>query len=153
MHAYVFLNPTMPLGLGHVGWGYEYKTGIYRYGAVEIVTSIISAPDKPNACFNETAHEADMLKNMRTGKHGGSGFVYMKYKKFDIPSTSWAAADAVAEAQKRKGYLIAGNNCMDATYNVIVAYAKGNHNILPWPSTHWFPNHFFGDIRATEHHL
>ncbi len=153
MRAIVFLNPEMPLHLGHVGWGYEYKPGIFRYGAIEIVNSVLSKPGSDNAYFSETAPLHTALKNMGTGNHGGSGFQYMSYKIFNVPHSDFMVADKASTARKPRGYLITANNCMDATYDVIVAFAKGDKNILPWPSTHWAPNWWFGDIKAAEHTL
>ena len=147
MRAAVFINWGMPMGMGHVGWGFEKVPGQFYFGAVEVTDSLIKGKGLgQNKLFNSYKPERDMLKAMKTGQHGGSGFIYHEYKYINVKNPDLAAPIKLIQATQKAGYGLIGNNCMDAVFNVIKAYANGDDKILPWPMTHWSPRSFYSDI-------
>lgn len=148
--AVVFINWSMPLGFGHVGWGFEFVKGQFYFGAVELTSSALKGKGEDTRIFNEKANQADMISKMKSGKHGGSGFQYHACKFVNVSKPNQSEPLKVIATARRNGYGFLGNNCMDAVFNVVKAYANGNDKILPWPATHWTPRSFFTDIDAPQ---
>ncbi len=153
LRAAVFINWSVPLCAGHVGWGFEASKGHFWFGAVELTSSICEWAASDTALFNEYATEKKMISKMKSGDHGGSGFTYHAFKYIDVRNPDVAEPLKVIAMARQNGYALLGNNCMDATFRVIKAYANGDDRILPWPSTHWAPRSFFAAIPAEERFL
>jgi hypothetical protein len=150
MKAYVFINKSMPLNLGHVGWGFETSPGKFCFGAKEAVGTILIPVGQDNNVFVAYGSETTMLSTM---KRTVNNFVYHNYKVVEVSDTDPDAATALAEDSKTWGYFIGTNNCMDDVFKIIKCYARNDNNILPWPSTNWTPNGFFNAIKSTEQSL
>ncbi len=150
LRAAVFINWSMPLGFGHVGWGFEVSQGYFWFGAVELTSSIMKGKGDNIALFNDYATEKKMVAKMKSGDHGGSGFIYHAYKFVKVRNPNVAEPLKIVATAQKNGYGLLGNNCMDATFRVIKAYANGDDKILPWPATHWAPRTFFADIPSPE---
>ena len=146
MKAYVFINKTIPMNLGHVGWGFEIKPGHFCFGAKEVAGNLHVSEGDNNYVFVRQGSEQQMLSTMKKGVR----YPYHFCKAIEVPHTNPAAAMHMAEDSKKWGYFILGNNCMDDVFKIIKCYANGNDTVLPWPSTHPTPNHFFHDIPAPE---
>jgi hypothetical protein len=154
MRAIIFMKPEAASGLGHVGWAFETSPGKFWFGSVEYAGSGDPKtwnipPGRPNGAFwEENASFRDVLQKMKSGKHGGNGWTYSTYKVVYVNDPDVAAAQRVARNTPKIGYRLfgvgsRGRNCMDATFDIIKAYARGNDTFLPWPSTHPVPNDWF----------
>lgn len=137
--AYVFLNPTKPINLGHTGWGFKLANGNYMYGSTENSKSypVIRKGDD-NGYWEREGTRDDMLGAFR-------GMKYTHYKVATVANANPTAARSKARFTKGNGYGVTGNNCMDHVYWILQAYNVPN---LPWPSTHWAPNSWANDFKG-----
>ncbi len=149
--AYIFIRLPGPTfngqQLGHVGWGYEvriydnntYIKTEYYYGAVENPSgSYYVEPGKPNGGWYATASYGTTMFNAMKSK----GYTAYKYSAnpFGIYYTQKDAALAKAKGMAGRGYRLNGNNCMNASYDVLSALgAKG----LASPSSYWVPKDWY----------
>ena len=123
MRAIVFINWSMPLGLGHVGWGFECAKGIFYFGAVELTNSIVKGRGEWTALFNQKDTVQNMIRRMRTGDHGGSGFIYHAYKSVNVSHPNQTAPlKIIAEARARGLKTMIG--CMSESSIAIAAGAS-----------------------------
>lgn len=162
MNVIVFVNriitPDFDTKLiGHVGWGFQLQNGNFMFGSKEATPKEFEGhfppgtiPEgKPNGVFIQEHPLEQMLSAIKAGGNPqGPRFFYHQYKLLTAQNPNISDAIRVAQDSKNRGYGVAGNNCMDDVYKIITAYAGGDKNFLPWPSTHWLPNHFFDDINA-----
>ncbi len=153
-NALVFVNPSIPMNAGHIGWGFKAGEGRYTYGSKEISGAIAIPAGQPNGMFFKTANFEQMLQDMKMGGSQGPSrhpvFRYMLYKQVFVPNANPGAAQAAAEAASRDGYGLVGNNCMDNAYRVLTAYGL-HDDVIPNPSFNpgqWIPNNWFNDIKA-----
>ena len=167
MNVIVFVNRIVTPDfntkfVGHVGWGFKLANGNFMYGSkeaspMEFANQIPFFPGvihkgNPNGVSVKEAALKDMLNSLETnGNNGALRFVYHQYKLLQAPNVSIDDAVSLALDSKNWGYGLTGNNCMDDVFKIIKAYASGDDTFLPWPSTHWFPNAFFDDIKAEVH--
>lgn len=147
LRAAAFINWTIPIGLGHVGWGFEDSPNVWYYGALE-TAGLIKGKNTDNGTFNDKGSGAQMIDAMRNAKRagGGTGFPYHEYKMITVPNTNVGAALQLIERIKKNGYGLYKNNCLDATFNVVKAYACGNDRVLPWPATNPIPRFWYRAI-------
>lgn len=148
--AAIFINWGVPLGFGHVGWGFEKMPGDWYYGAVEIAGGwgVVRKGDD-NKIFNKLGTEDQMLSEMKKGSvSGGPLFYYNEYKFVDVPNGDYKPALTYIAKARANGYGLLGNNCMDAVFRVIKAYANGDDNFLPHPSKFWAPRWWYCDVKA-----
>lgn len=151
MRAFVFINrDVVPLGAGHIGWGFETSPGRFCYGAKEMhgvggITGV--PPGGENHVFVARGTERQMLAAMRGGHPGGAGWPYHACKVLEVPDPDPEAAAALAEASKGWGYRLKGNNCMDDACRILTAYARGRP-LLPDPAepANWIPARWFARI-------
>ena len=145
--AAIFINWMIPLGMGHVGWGFQ-QNSLWNYGGLETAGVIIDkgANNNTNNCLGSFD---EMVKNMKiTNRPGcnGGGYPYHEYKIISVASPKSSAALDQVKSIRQNGYGLHANNCMDAVFNVIKAYAGGNDHILPWPSSYWAPRWWYAAI-------
>lgn len=149
MKAAMFINWMIPVGMGHVGWGFQYGPNAWFYGGLETAGVVISK-GLPNNTNNSAGTFAEMIRDMkgqnRPGRGNGGGYPYHNYKTKLINNPNINAALAAVEVIKKGGYNLHGFNCCDAVFNVIKAYDNGNDKTLPWPSTHWAPRWWYDAI-------
>jgi hypothetical protein len=148
--GYIFLREPGPFGLGHVGVGYEFRTyysdGTYRatyvYGGVENPGGIYSVPagSYNGGWFAEGSYDG-MMRAMRA-----YGYTQYKFTASFFSTTTGREATAYGKASNfgGRGYLVAGNNCMNATYDVLYALGTPNlrapSNVPDWSPRWWFWN-------------
>ena len=146
--AAIFLNAMIPVGMGHVGWGFERCPGWWYYGGLETAGLVIDqgTDNNTNNCFGTYD---TMIKNMKTKYRPGcpgSGYPYHDFKLITVSNPNVDQALETVRLIKRGGYGLFGNNCMDAVYNVLCSYANNNTHLLPGPGTFLAPRVWYGAI-------
>jgi hypothetical protein len=147
--AYIFLRTPGPFGFGHVGWGYEVRTytngrltnTTYYYGAVENPGGqAYVPPGGNNGGWWATASTGQTMYNAM--KNRG----YQSYKFvanfYSVTSTNINNAYNYAINMPNRGYNVTGNNCMNASYDVLTAIRAPN---VAWPSTNWTPTGWYNN--------
>jgi hypothetical protein len=150
---YVFSRSTGAGGLGHVGVGVEIRTTNpttvrYYCGAVENESaSFIVLPGGNNGGWYQikTSYEGmfNEFKNRR--------YNYLKFTKSFQNVTKQRALNTVNEVMylPGRGYSLAGNNCMNATYDVL---NQGGGLFIPAPTATaalYAPNVWFNSLATT----
>lgn len=170
LYAAAFVNYSIPLGLGHVGFGFQRDETTWYWGALEMAGMIkasyrdadffswISGGSKQQSrdanAYNGTVlnqgNAQDMVSSMRNGSSNSGEmrhYAYHDMKTFPVPRPNFSAALAVVDRVRKGGYGLVGNNCLDASYNVLKAYANDG-NIVPWPLTNPIPRLWFSAIKG-----
>lgn len=148
--AAMFINWMIPVGMGHVGWGFQCGEDVWYYGGLE-TAGIYIGPGKPNNTNNCRGSFHDMIRDMKGSNRpngGGSagGYPYHEYKLKTINNPNLGAALNMVSRIRAGGYNLHGFNCCDAVFNVIKAYDNGNDRTLPWPSVYWAPRWWYAAI-------
>jgi hypothetical protein len=148
---YIFQRPNGANGLGHVGVGFEvrrFSNGAlsnvtYYYGGVENSSASLRVPRNGNngGWWRTTTSGATMLNTMKNAPYN-----YVNYK-FTANFASATSTNVVNGTNKIadfpfRGYFLAGNNCMNATYDVLTSMGLTGASVA-WPSTNYFPNGWY----------
>jgi hypothetical protein len=147
---YVFSRSSGANGLGHVGVGVEIRTSNpttvrYYAGAVENSSASLFVPIGGNNGGWAT------VKTSFAGMYNeftARGYNYYKFTKSFTNVTKQRALNTVNEINylPGRGYLLAGNNCMNATYDVL---NQGGGLFIPAPSASaalYAPNVWFNSL-------
>jgi hypothetical protein len=156
MKAIIFIRTGTPrigfVELGHVGWGFEVKPGIFNIGAVE---------NAKGGAINVPPHEKDQwsLNTQNpyrpfgvgpTNSSNGKRFPgYDMFKIIEVNSPNPNAAIQMVQQIAQEPYQVIGNNCMDAVYRILKAYGVS----LSKPSDDIYPMNWFKNINATPYVL
>lgn len=147
---YVFSRSSGAGGLGHVGVGVEIRTTNpttvrYYNGAVENTTgSPATLPGGNNGGWYRINTDYNgMLLNFTS-----RGYNFLKFEKSFKNVTKQRALNTVNEVMylPNRGYLLAGNNCMNATYDVL---NQGGGLFIPAPAVTavlYAPNVWFNSL-------
>jgi hypothetical protein len=133
--AIIFLRRKGNLGVGHVGWAFEYPDGDWNVGSVENPCGSVYTP--PSRIGWWARREREPFDAMRERD-------YTEYKLIHLDQGDTGAAEARAEEVGRKPYELVHANCEDDTYHVLTAYGAR----LPHPSqvTNWTPVAWFAHV-------
>ncbi len=147
---YVFSRSNGAGGLGHVGVGVEIRTTNpttvrFYNGAVENSTGsfgVLPGGNNGGWYIINTSYSA-MLNNFTS-----RGYNYIKSTKSFTNVTKQRALNTVNEVMylPNRGYLLAGNNCMNATYDVL---NQGGGLFIPLPNAaaaFYAPNVWFNSL-------
>ena len=128
IQQYIFQRPAAALGAGHVGVGYQVRrfyngTPVevsYHYGAVENNQGypVVIPMNGNNGGWNRiTDNSAQMIETMKNYY----GYKYFKYKVQFTDATESQVNNAGLKMSglANRGYVLAGNNCMNAVYDVL----------------------------------
>lgn len=150
---YVFSRSSGAGGLGHVGVGVEIRTTNpttvrYYNGAVENErASFAILPGGNNGgWYRINTDYNSMLLNFTSRRYN-----YVKFTKSFQTVSKTRALNTVNEVMKipNRGYLLAGNNCMNATYDVL---NQGGGLFIPAPTASavlYAPNVWFNSLTTT----
>jgi hypothetical protein len=141
--GFVFARPSSPevqgQEFGHVGWGFQISNNRYMVGAVENYGGKPVAPASESGFW--AAETAYPLNKHALGPRD-LGSRYDIYKELPVSSPNLHAALEMQEWVSRQPYKVLGQNCMDATAQILQAYGvKG----LPDTSSmeNYFPINWF----------
>lgn len=153
---YIFNRSNGAAGAGHVGVGFELRstnpTAVYFYaGGVELwQAAYYVAPGGNNTGWAKYfPSNAAMLNFMKNGGYAYNRYCFEKSFK-DINKAQVDATYNKLVAFPGRGYQLNGNNCMNATYDVLVSATFAN---VPNPSNNIFnylPNSWYINICQNE---
>jgi hypothetical protein len=149
---YIFQRPDGASGLGHVGVGYEVRTfssGVqvsvtYYYGSVENsggAMVVIPFYQNNGGWMSTCATGATMLNTMKSAAYGYKNYKY-RTSFSALSSTQRANAYSKISFFPNRGYSLAGNNCMNAAWDVL--WELGTPNVA-WVQTNYFPNGWYNN--------
>jgi hypothetical protein len=155
---YIFNRSSGANGLGHVGVAFELKATIngvnytsFYEGGVEgtngwfgIPNAFTSPGSNNGGWWNQVSTQPQMLNEFRA-----RGYNRYKFGAAFI-STTQAISDnskAILAAFPNRGYNVAGNNCMNASYDVIASFSGSNGN--PSVPTQYFPNNWYNALSVS----
>lgn len=156
--AIVILCPNRPQVLfnqpvlGHVGWGYEYPDGSWGVGSSEAPWRGIS-----NGFWSKRLPDlASALEFFSYNMTKLCGAEYNYYKGLEVNSDvtpNPSAADQTVAWISQQPYILTGRNCMNDTFDVLMAFAGGQYNgtQIPSPQNNWIPNGWFNAIVTNEY--
>ncbi|HEX8575055.1 MAG TPA: hypothetical protein VF677_02055 [Flavobacterium sp.] len=142
---YIFQRPNAAFGAGHVGVGYElrtYSNGVqsnikYYFGSVE---NSQGSPSVPRGGYNagwwSTASTGAAMFSIMKNSYG------YKNVKFRIAFSNLSDSRRINAYNQintfpGRGYLVAGNNCMNACWDVLSELATPN---VAWVERNYAPN-------------
>lgn len=154
MKAYAFIRkdgaPLPPGCAGHVGWAITLDDGGILAGSTENQSGLpLVPPGHPNGAWaTEFAGEDELLADLRaeTAVHPAYDGVTVLGVRHPRPGPAAELGRAIVGW----GYTAVGNNCLDHTFKVLVAYGEDG---IPWPSTHPSPNDWFAVLIGEYHNL
>ncbi len=160
--AYIFVrwkNPVAGVDVGHVGWGFEMDGQFCCGGTENVKGDLVIPPGKPNNAWLKVVNmEQDMLEEMRQD-HFAQGNRYDAYKCVSIQNPNIDGALSEARANKNKGFIGVGNNCLDHACSVLEKYGVPWHDHqgkpawgMPWKQTNPKPNDWFNAWKVTGPH-
>jgi uncharacterized membrane protein HdeD (DUF308 family) len=115
LRAMVFVRHSGAMGMGHVGWAFEWPNGWFNCGSVENRSRSSYRP--PGKADFWTANTQDPVATM---VELGPG--YDEYKVFRVPNPHPKGAWATVAWISRQPYFVQRRNCADATYDVLRAF-------------------------------
>lgn len=152
---YIFNREGGAGGLGHVGVAFELRAVIngvtytsFYQGAVEgnngwfgVPLGFISQGDFNGGWTSQVSTQSQMFQEFRNRQ-------YNRYKfGTSFTSTSFATsnvAKTLLSNFERRGYNLAGNNCMNAAYDVVATFSGTNGN--PSVPNQFFPNSWYNNL-------
>jgi len=144
--AKVYLRPSGARHHGHVGWAFSFPGGGYLTGGVEMPNMSLRLWQSPP----KMGFWSLVVENPEAAMTGPPHWErwnsrYDLYKELPVEVSNAPAAMREVKRVASKYWRLIGQNCMDATYEVLRAFgAEG----LPKPSMVWGPIRFFNDIEA-----
>jgi hypothetical protein len=151
---YVFNRSNAVGGLGHVGvgfWIFETKPNgnieqsWYIGGLENEGGSAIVAPGGQNGgWFRKVGSDRAMIRIMKEVY----GYDFSVYRQVSPNLNRINNARSILSDLPRRGYTLFGNNCMNATFDVLNAFGGG----LSWPSipSNYGPNAWFRKLKTSD---
>jgi hypothetical protein len=147
--AWIFNRPDGAGGLGHVGWAFQGDDGRYICGATENPKGAqgVGSSGDGKGWWAISCDPSGLPGAFAVGRNlpAGRSDAYAYYKVIDVGASNWRNAWNKALWCKTQPYLPAFRNCLDDTYDTLVAYGTPD---LPWPSTNPGPNWWFDHINV-----
>ncbi len=139
----IFLRPDGGGGLGHVGWAYTLPDGHWLVGGLENPSGgMVVSAGQTGYWVKEVGNPGQAMANpSQVGAPHGTP-AYREAKLIDVAITSSRGAYAKVQEWANRPYLVVGGNCMNCTYDIIVAYGA----VVADPSTNPAPNNWFAAL-------
>lgn len=140
IEAYVFVRASGAKSLGHVGFGFLVGPGIYAFGGMEDPSNAPTVPaGEDNGFWLAFGAQQDMFCAMLLPPVDGAQPYDTNYKLFTGGPPNGCPAVLAADQYYGAGYNVNGNNCLDATYNILMGYGVPSSH-LPSPTLTLLPN-------------
>jgi uncharacterized membrane protein HdeD (DUF308 family) len=131
--AIVFVRRPGANGLGHIGWGFEWRNGWFYVGSVENTGSKpFAKPEDMGFWCMQT------LEPIATMQH--REYPYDEYKLFFVAQPHPKGAWKTLIWESQEPYSFVHHNCCDVAYEVLRAY--GCTEVLD-PATEYIPNDWY----------
>jgi hypothetical protein len=129
------------MGMGHVGWAFEWPTGWFNAGSVE--NRLGGAYEPPGKTDFWSVHTQKPLASLYE-----YGPTYDEFKVFDVPHPHPHEAWKTVVWISRQPYAVQRRNCADAAYDVLHTF--GVDNILD-TAQKVFPNEWYDSLPGASH--
>ena len=153
-NAAVFLKQDSAVHPGHVGWGVCLGEDQWCFGATENAGMPV-VEGFTNGAFVAIGTREEMFAAFAAGKGGTArrpGWLYHKVKLLETPEPDPHRARTAAEATRRAGFNINGNNSMTHAVSVLNVFAA--RPIVPIPDPRvpglWTPSQWFRQIAGQQ---
>lgn len=142
----IFLRPSGARHHGHVGWAFSLPGGGYLTGGVEMPNMSLRLWQSPAKMGFWSLLVENAESAMSAPPHWERwNSRYDLYKDLPVETPDTRAALREVKRVRSKYWRLIGQNCMDATYEVLTAFGVSG---LPIPTLVWGPIQFFNDIDA-----
>ena len=156
MKAIIFIRTGTPrigfVELGHVGWGFEVKPGVFNIGAVENAQggAVNVPPSEKDQWSINTQNPYRPFGIGPSNPTNGKRYPgYDMFKIIEVNTSNSTAALQMVQQIAQEAYQVIGNNCMDAVYRILKEYGI----TLPKPSDDVYPMNWFSNINAVPYVL
>jgi uncharacterized membrane protein HdeD (DUF308 family) len=143
LRAMVVVRRNGAMGMGHVGWAFEWPTGWFNAGSVE--NRLGGAYEPPGKTDWWSVHTQTPLESLYE-----FGPTYDEFKVFSVPKPHSKEAWKTVVWISRLYYAVQRRNCADAAYDVIRTF--GVDNILD-TSQKVFPNEWYDSLPGTSYKI
>ena len=120
LRAVVAVRRNGAMGMGHVGWAFEWPTGWFNAGSVE--NRIGGAYEPPGKTDFWSVHTQTPLASLFE-----FGPTYDEFKVFNVPAPHPKDAWKTVVWVSRLHYAVQRRNCSDAAYDISAYLRRGQH--------------------------
>jgi uncharacterized membrane protein HdeD (DUF308 family) len=131
--AIVFIRRSAANGLGHIAWGFEWRSGWFNVGAVENLKSKPFA--NPSDMGFWSTHTLEPIATMQNRE-----YPYDEYKLFFVPQPRPKDTWKTVIWESRQPYSFVHHNCCDVAYEILRTY--GCTELLD-PAKEFVPNDWY----------
>jgi uncharacterized membrane protein HdeD (DUF308 family) len=143
LRAVVVVRRNGAMGMGHVGWAFEWPTGWFNAGSVE--NRLGGAYEPPGKTDFWAVHSQTPVASLYE-----LGPTYDEFKVFDVlhprPHDAWKTVVWIS----RQPYAVQRRNCADAAYDVLHTF--GLDNILD-TAQKVFPNEWYDSLPGASYKI
>jgi uncharacterized membrane protein HdeD (DUF308 family) len=143
LRAVVVVRRNGAMGMGHVGWAFEWPTGWFNAGSVE--NRLGGAYEPPGKTDFWSVHTQTPLASLYE-----FGPTYDEFKVFDVPHPRPHDAWKTVVWVSRQHYAVQRRNCADAAYDILHTF--GVDNILD-TAQKVFPNEWYDSLPGTSYKI
>jgi hypothetical protein len=143
LRAVVVVRRNGAMGMGHVGWAFEWPTGWFNAGSVE--NRLGGAYEPPGKTDFWSVHTQMPLASLYD-----FGPTYDEFKVFDVPHPHPREAWKTIVWISHQPYAVQRRNCADAAYDVLHTF--GVDNILD-TAQKVFPNEWYDSLPGISYNI
>jgi uncharacterized membrane protein HdeD (DUF308 family) len=143
LRAVVAVRRNGAMGMGHVGWAFEWPTGWFNAGSVE--NRIGGAYEPPGKTDFWSVHTQTPLASLFE-----FGPTYDEFKVFNVPAPQAKDAWKTVVWVSRLPYAVQRRNCSDAAYDILHTF--GVDNILS-TTQKVFPNEWYDSLPGESYRI
>jgi uncharacterized membrane protein HdeD (DUF308 family) len=143
LRAVVVVRRNGAMGMGHVGWAFEWPTGWFNAGSVE--NRLGGAYEPPGRTDFWSVHTQTPLASLYE-----FGPTYDEFKVFDVPRPNSHSAWKTVVWISRQPYSVQRRNCSDAAYDILHTF--GVDNILN-TTQKYLPNEWYDSLPGESYRI
>jgi uncharacterized membrane protein HdeD (DUF308 family) len=143
LRAVVVVRRNGAMGMGHVGWAFEWATGWFNAGSVE--NRLGGAYEPPGKTDFWSVHTQTPLASLYE-----FGPTYDEFKVFNVPTPRPHDAWKIVVWVSRLHYAVQRRNCADAAYDILHTF--GVDNILS-TTQKVFPNEWYDSLPGESYRI
>jgi uncharacterized membrane protein HdeD (DUF308 family) len=143
LRAIAVVRRNGAMGMGHVGWAFEWPTGWFNAGSVE--NRLGGAYEPPGKTDFWSTHTQTPIASLYE-----FGPTYDEFKVFDVPHPRPHDAWKIVVWVSRQPYAVQRRNCADAAYDILHTF--GVDNVLD-TAQKVFPNEWYDSLPGASHKI